>query len=58
MKTVTRIRWRIENGVKIYHITKFKPGHPDYEKELKLSQEYLEDKSSELQIHPSAMVKA
>lgn len=38
--TIKKLMWREENGKRIYRIFEFKPGHPDYEKELELEKNF------------------
>lgn len=51
MKIVTKMVSRVtydKNGkaIKIYRKEVFKPGHPDYEKELALEKQWLENQNS------------
>lgn len=60
MKTVTKVQFgpattKTGKPITVYKITKIKPKDPDYQKEVKLRDEYLENKSKTLSVHPSVM---
>lgn len=41
--TITKLVYREEKGVRIHTVLKFKPGHPDYEKELAAREEWVKE---------------
>jgi hypothetical protein len=60
MQTIIKMEGRIEvtpPGARrtVYRRVEYHPGHPDYEKEKKLSDEYLKTKTGQKYFTPSQM---